>query len=120
MFFKNIFFFLSLLDYYYQSLVQQFSDIKNKIVYTAIVLLSSLKILRMDNVILTFQGTFSPTPSVELVHILDRRQSNGSYGPSSLSPVPGVEACKTHGTAIGGHGGNEHCRIKRGIVRHHR
>ncbi|XP_043473205.1 high-affinity choline transporter 1-like [Leptopilina heterotoma] len=67
----------------------------------------------------SLQGTFSPTPSVELVHILDRRQSNGSFGPSSLSPVPGVEACKTHGTAMGGHGGNEHCRIKRGIVRHH-
>ncbi|XP_015590322.1 high-affinity choline transporter 1 [Cephus cinctus] len=67
----------------------------------------------------SLQGTFSPTPSVELVNILDRRQSSSSYGPSSLSPVPGVEACKTHGTAIGGQGGNEHCRIKRGIVRHH-
>ncbi|XP_033226153.1 high-affinity choline transporter 1-like [Belonocnema kinseyi] len=68
----------------------------------------------------SLQGTFSPTPSVELVHILDRRQSGGSYGgPSSLSPVPGVEACKTHGTAISGQGGNEHCRIKRAIVRHH-
>ncbi|XP_012276266.1 high affinity choline transporter 1 [Orussus abietinus] len=67
----------------------------------------------------SLQGTFSPTPSVELVHILDRRQSNGSYGPSSLSPVPGVEACKTHGTAVGGVVGNEHCSIKRGIVRHH-
>lgn len=32
----------------------------------------------------------------------------------------GVEACKTHGTALEGQGGNEHCRIKRGIVRHHR
>ncbi|XP_015119726.1 high-affinity choline transporter 1 [Diachasma alloeum] len=63
-------------------------------------------------------GTFSPTPSVELVHILDRRQSGGSYGPTSLSPVPGLEACKIHGTAVGG-SGNEHCRIKRGIVRHH-
>lgn len=31
----------------------------------------------------------------------------------------GVEACKTHGTALEGQGGNEHCRIKRGIVRHH-
>ncbi|XP_076753581.1 high-affinity choline transporter 1 [Xylocopa sonorina] len=68
----------------------------------------------------SLQGTFSPTPSVELVHILDRRQSSGSYGPGSLSPVPmGVEACKTHGTALEGQGGNEHCRIKRGIVRHH-
>ncbi|XP_048513592.1 high affinity choline transporter 1 [Athalia rosae] len=67
----------------------------------------------------SLQGTFSPTPSVELVHILDRRQSNTSYGPSSLSPVPGVEACRTHGTAPEGHAGNEHCRIKRGIVRHH-
>ncbi|KAK1119769.1 hypothetical protein K0M31_013184 [Melipona bicolor] len=65
-------------------------------------------------------GTFSPTPSVELVHILDRRQSSSSYGPGSLSPVPmGIEACKTHGTALEGQGGNEHCRIKRGIVRHH-
>ncbi|XP_034949642.1 high affinity choline transporter 1-like [Chelonus insularis] len=65
------------------------------------------------------QGTFSPTPSVELVHILDRRQSGSSpFGPPSLSPVPGVEACKIHGTAVGG-AGNEHCRIKRGIVRHH-
>ncbi|XP_033309945.1 high-affinity choline transporter 1-like isoform X2 [Bombus bifarius] len=68
----------------------------------------------------SLQGTFSPTPSVELVHILDRRQSSSSYGPGSLSPVPmGVEACKTHGTALEGQGGNEHCRIKRGIVRHH-
>ncbi|KAG7202181.1 hypothetical protein KM043_015861 [Ampulex compressa] len=68
----------------------------------------------------SLQGTFSPTPSVELVHILDRRQSSGSYGPGSLSPVPmGVEACKTHGTAPEGQAGNEHCRIKRGIVRHH-
>ncbi|XP_076238645.1 high-affinity choline transporter 1 isoform X2 [Calliopsis andreniformis] len=68
----------------------------------------------------SLQGTFSPTPSVELVHILDRRQSSGSYGPGSLSPVPiGIEACKTHGTALEGQGGNEHCRIKRGIVRHH-
>ncbi|XP_053972095.1 high-affinity choline transporter 1-like [Hylaeus volcanicus] len=68
----------------------------------------------------SLQGTFSPTPSVELVHILDRRQSSGSYGPGSLSPVPmGVEACKTHGTALEGQTGNEHCRIKRGIVRHH-
>nr|XP_034191242.1 high-affinity choline transporter 1-like [Osmia lignaria] len=68
----------------------------------------------------SLQGTFSPTPSVELVHILDRRQSSGSYGPGSLSPVPmGVEACKTHGTALEGQSGNEHCRIKRGIVRHH-
>ncbi|XP_026828262.1 high-affinity choline transporter 1-like isoform X1 [Ooceraea biroi] len=69
----------------------------------------------------SLQGTFSPTPSVELVHILDRRQSSGSYGPGSLSPVPamGVEACKTHGTATEGQGGNEHCKIKRGIVRHH-
>ncbi|XP_015521804.1 high affinity choline transporter 1 [Neodiprion lecontei] len=67
----------------------------------------------------SLQGTFSPTPSVELVHILDRRQSNTSYGPSSLSPVPGVEACRTHGTAVDGQVGNEHCRIKRGIVRHH-
>ncbi|CAK9831777.1 High-affinity choline transporter 1 [Anthophora retusa] len=68
----------------------------------------------------SLQGTFSPTPSVELVHILDRRQSSGSYGPGSLSPVPmGLEACKTHGTALEGQGGNEHCRIKRGIVRHH-
>ncbi|XP_017880185.1 high-affinity choline transporter 1-like [Ceratina calcarata] len=68
----------------------------------------------------SLQGTFSPTPSVELVHILDRRQSSGSYGPGSLSPVPmGVEACKTHGTALEGQGGNENCRIKRGIVRHH-
>lgn len=68
------------------------------------------------------QGTFSPTPSVELVNILDRRQSSSSYGPGSLSPVPsmGVEACKTHGTATEGQGGNEHCKIKRGIVRHHR
>lgn len=58
---------------------------------------------------------------MELVHILDRRQSSSSYGPGSLSPVPmGVEACKTHGTALEGQGGNEHCRIKRGIVRHHR
>ncbi|XP_020278897.1 high-affinity choline transporter 1-like [Pseudomyrmex gracilis] len=67
------------------------------------------------------QGTFSPTPSVELVNILDRRQSSGSYGPGSLSPVPsmGVEACKTHGTATDGQGGTEHCKIKRGIVRHH-
>ncbi|KAL0114476.1 hypothetical protein PUN28_011618 [Cardiocondyla obscurior] len=67
------------------------------------------------------QSTFSPTPSVELVNILDRRQSNGSYGPGSLSPVPsmGVEACKTHGTAPEGQTGNEHCKIKRGIVRHH-
>ncbi|KAK0088463.1 hypothetical protein PV325_011992 [Microctonus aethiopoides] len=64
------------------------------------------------------QGTFSPTPSVELVHILDRRQSGSSFGPTSLSPVPGVEACKIHGTAVGG-SGNEQCRIKRGIVRHH-
>lgn len=53
-----------------------------------------------------------------MVHIMDRRQSGGSYGPASLSPVPGVEACKIHGTAIGG-SGNDHCRIKRGIVRHH-
>ncbi|XP_015428452.1 PREDICTED: high affinity choline transporter 1-like [Dufourea novaeangliae] len=68
----------------------------------------------------SLQGTFSPTPSVELVHILDRRQSSDSYGPGSLSPVPmGVEACKTHGTALEGQGGTEHCRIKRGIVRHH-
>lgn len=51
---------------------------------------------------------------------MDRRQSSGSYGPGSLSPVPmGLEACKTHGTALEGQGGNEHCRIKRGIVRHH-
>ncbi|KAL6440542.1 hypothetical protein ACFW04_003209 [Cataglyphis niger] len=69
----------------------------------------------------SLQGTFSPTPSVELVNILDRRQSSGSYGPGSLSPVPsmGIEACKTHGTATEGQGGNEHCKIKRGIVRHH-
>ncbi|CAK9797346.1 High-affinity choline transporter 1 [Anthophora plagiata] len=68
----------------------------------------------------SLQGTFSPTPSVEFVHILDRRQSSSSYGPGSLSPVPmGLEACKTHGTALEGQGGNEHCRIKRGIVRHH-
>ncbi|CAB0033200.1 unnamed protein product [Trichogramma brassicae] len=72
----------------------------------------------------SLQGTFSPTPSVEMVNIFDRRQSSGSFGPSSLSPIPGVEACKTHGTAMGnggagGHVGNEHCRIKRGIVRHH-
>ncbi|XP_043519711.1 high-affinity choline transporter 1-like isoform X1 [Frieseomelitta varia] len=68
----------------------------------------------------SLQGTFSPTPSVELVHILDRRQSSSSYGPGSLSPVPmGIEACKTHGTALEGQSGNEHCRIKRGIVRHH-
>ncbi|XP_001601020.3 high-affinity choline transporter 1 [Nasonia vitripennis] len=67
----------------------------------------------------SLQGTFSPTPSVELVNIFDRRQSSGSYGPSSLSPIPGVEACKTHGTAVVGQAGNEHCRIKRGIVRHH-
>ncbi|XP_072753649.1 high affinity choline transporter 1 isoform X2 [Anoplolepis gracilipes] len=69
----------------------------------------------------SLQGTFSPTPSVELVNILDRRQSSGSYGPGSLSPVPsmGVEACKTHGTATEGQSGNEHCKIKRGIVRHH-
>lgn len=53
-----------------------------------------------------------------MVHIMDRRQSGGSYGPTSLSPVPGVEACKIHGTAVGGTG-NDHCRIKRGIVRHH-
>ncbi|XP_066602901.1 high affinity choline transporter 1-like [Prorops nasuta] len=67
------------------------------------------------------QGTtFSSTSSVELVNILDRRQSGGSYGPGSLSPVPiGVEACKTHGTASEGQAGNEHCKIKRGIVRHH-
>ncbi|XP_025075793.1 high-affinity choline transporter 1-like isoform X2 [Pogonomyrmex barbatus] len=69
------------------------------------------------------QGTFSPTPSVELVNILDRRQSGGSYGPGSLSPVPStpghVGACKTHGTATEGQSGNEHCKIKRGIVRHH-
>lgn len=67
------------------------------------------------------QSTFSPTPSVELVNILERRQSSGSYGPGSLSPVPamGVEACKTHGTATEGQNGNEHCKIKRGIVRHH-
>ncbi|XP_024886610.1 high-affinity choline transporter 1-like isoform X1 [Temnothorax curvispinosus] len=67
------------------------------------------------------QSTFSPTPSVELVNILERRQSNGSFGPGSLSPVPaaGVEACKTHGTASEGQTGNEHCKIKRGIVRHH-
>jgi len=32
----------------------------------------------------------------------------------------GVEACKTHGTAIEGQSGTEHCKIKRGIVRHHR
>ncbi|XP_029173651.1 high-affinity choline transporter 1-like isoform X1 [Nylanderia fulva] len=69
----------------------------------------------------SLQGTFSPTPSVELVNILDRRQSSGSFGPGSLSPVPsmGVEACKTHGTATEGQTGNEHCKIKRGIVRHH-
>ncbi|XP_011499573.1 PREDICTED: high-affinity choline transporter 1-like [Ceratosolen solmsi marchali] len=67
----------------------------------------------------SLQGTFSPTPSVEMVNIFDRRQSSSSFGPSSLSPIPGVEACKTHGTAISGQGGNEHCRIKRGIVRHH-
>ncbi|XP_012538120.2 high affinity choline transporter 1 [Monomorium pharaonis] len=67
------------------------------------------------------QSTFSPTPSVELVNILDRRQSTSSYGPGSLSPVPTVpvEACKTHGTASDGQTGNEHCKIKRGIVRHH-
>ncbi|XP_025075795.1 high-affinity choline transporter 1-like isoform X4 [Pogonomyrmex barbatus] len=71
----------------------------------------------------SLQGTFSPTPSVELVNILDRRQSGGSYGPGSLSPVPStpghVGACKTHGTATEGQSGNEHCKIKRGIVRHH-
>ncbi|KAI4484764.1 hypothetical protein M0804_007330 [Polistes exclamans] len=82
-----------------------------------------VKLVGMDGGTLrrpSLQGTFSPTPSVELVHILDRRQSSGSYGPGSLSPVPmGIEACKTHGTAPEGHNGNEHCRIKRGIVRHH-
>ncbi|KAF7417738.1 hypothetical protein HZH68_000391 [Vespula germanica] len=82
-----------------------------------------VKLVGMDGGTLrrpSLQGTFSPTPSVELVHILDRRQSSGSYGPGSLSPVPmGIEACKTHGTAPEGHSGNEHCRIKRGIVRHH-
>ncbi|XP_018393534.1 PREDICTED: high affinity choline transporter 1-like [Cyphomyrmex costatus] len=69
----------------------------------------------------SLQSTFSPTPSVELVNILDRRQSSSSYGPGSLSPVPamGVEACKTHGTATEGQSGPEHCKIKRGIVRHH-
>ncbi|XP_018307944.1 LOW QUALITY PROTEIN: high-affinity choline transporter 1 [Mycetomoellerius zeteki] len=69
----------------------------------------------------SLQSTFSPTPSVELVNILDRRQSSSSYGPGSLSPVPsmGVEACKTHGTAAEGQSGPEHCKIKRGIVRHH-
>ncbi|XP_018370907.1 PREDICTED: high-affinity choline transporter 1-like isoform X2 [Trachymyrmex cornetzi] len=69
----------------------------------------------------SLQSTFSPTPSVELVNILDRRQSSSSYGPGSLSPVPsmGVEACKTHGTAAEGQSGPDHCKIKRGIVRHH-
>ncbi|XP_057339121.1 uncharacterized protein LOC130676701 isoform X2 [Microplitis mediator] len=85
------------------------------------------------------QSTFSPTPSVELVHIIDNNKNHngqeeekeggeeedrgvsGIGGPISLSPIPsslGVEACKIHGTAVGG-SGNEHCRIKRGIVRHH-
>ncbi|KAJ8675738.1 hypothetical protein QAD02_011524, partial [Eretmocerus hayati] len=84
--------------------------------------IKGVKLIGMDGGTLrrpSLQGTFSPTPSVEMVNIFDRRQSSGSFGPTSLSPIPGVEACKTHGTAIGGHPANEHCTIKRGIVRHH-